>query len=145
MNELVPVLTAAIERTGKIELPSSGISMYPLIKEGNISTFMSVRREDLKVGDICLFVTEHGLLTGHRLYAVKEDILQEWYIFKGDTCLVPDDPVPFSSIIGRWSGVRRNSRFVPANHWESKLLAALVKYVPKWYKVIRWCAERKQR
>lgn len=145
MNEWIAVLSAAIERTGKIELPSSGISMYPLIKEGNISTFLTVRREDLKVGDIYLFNTIQGSLTGHRLHAVKQDGGQEWFIFKGDTCFEPDDPVPFSSIIGRWAGVRRNSRFVPADHWESKLLAALAKYVPKWYKVSRWCAERKQR
>jgi signal peptidase len=145
MNDLTPVMSAAMKRTGKIELPSVGISMYPLIKEGNVSTFRTVRREELEIGDICLFVTKEGALIGHRLYAVKQDGAEERFIFKGDTCFVPDDPVPFSSIIGRWSGVRRNSRFLPADHWWSRLLAALARHVPKWHKVIRWCAERNQR
>lgn len=142
MNDLMPVMSAVIERTGKIELPSVGISMYPLIKEGNVSTFMTVRREELNIGDICLFNTTQGSLIGHRLHAVKQDGAQEWFIFKGDTCFEPDDPVPFSSIIGRWAGVRSNSRFVPANHWRSKLIAVLAKFVPKWYKVMRWYAEK---
>lgn len=144
MNDLSPMMSAAIKRTGKIELPSVGISMYPLIKEGNVSTFTTVRREELKVGDICLFMTIKGPLIGHRLHEVKQDGVQELFIFKGDTCFEPDDPVPFASIIGRWSGVRRNNRFLPANHWKSKLLTALSLHVPKWYKVIRWYAERKQ-
>lgn len=145
MNELTPVMSAVIKRTGRIELPSAGISMYPLIKEGNVSTFIAVRREELKIGDICLFVTIQGSLIGHRLHSVKLDGDQEWFIFKGDTCFEQDDPVPFTSIIGRWSGVRRNSRFLPSNHWKSRLLAVLTLHVPKWHKVIRWCAERKQR
>ena len=106
MHDLAPVMSAVIKRTGKIELPSAGISMYPLIKEGNVSTFLTVQREELKLGDICLFVTDQGPLIGHRLYAVKQDGAQELFIFKGDTCFEPDDPVPFTSIIGRWSGVR---------------------------------------
>lgn len=145
MHDLTPVMSAVIKRTGKLELPSAGISMYPLIKEGNVSTFLAVRREELKIGDICLFVTEQGALIGHRLYAVKQDGARELFIFKGDTCFEPDDPVPFASILGRWSGVSRNRRFQPANHWRSRLLAALALRVPKWYKVIRWCAERKER
>ncbi|CAM4208761.1 signal peptidase [Paenibacillus endophyticus] len=145
MHDLTPVMSAVIQRTGKIELPSAGISMYPLIKEGNVSTFLSVLREELKLGDICLFVTDQGALTGHRLYAVKKDGSKELFIFKGDTCLEPDDPVPFTSILGRWSGVRRNNRFQASNHWRSRLLALLALRVPKWHKVIRWCAERNER
>jgi signal peptidase I len=145
MHDLAPVMSAVIQRTGKIELPSAGISMYPLIKEGNVSTFLSVQREELKLGDICLFVTDQGELIGHRLYAVKQDGSKELFIFKGDTCFEPDDPLPFTSIMGRWSGVRRNSRFQAANHWRSRLLAVLALRVPKWHKVIRWCAERNER
>lgn len=145
MHDLTPAISAVIQRTGKIELPSAGISMYPLIKEGNVSTFLSVQREELKLGDICLFVTDQGALIGHRLYAVKQDGSKELFIFKGDTCFEPDDPLPFTSILGRWSGVRRNSRFQAANHWRSRLLAVLALRVPKWHKVIRWCAERNER
>ncbi|OME85244.1 hypothetical protein BK120_12045 [Paenibacillus sp. FSL A5-0031] len=145
MHDLTQVMSAVIQRTGKIELPSAGISMYPLIKEGNVSTFLSMQREELKLGDICLFVTDQGALIGHRLYAVKQDGSKELFIFKGDTCYEPDDPVPFTSILGRWSGVRRNNHFQAANHWRSMLLAVLALRVPKWHKVIRWCAVKNER
>ncbi|WP_082197970.1 hypothetical protein [Bacillus sp. FJAT-26390] len=145
MHDLTQVMSAVIQRTGKIELPSAGISMYPLIKEGNVSTFLPVQREELKLGDICLFVTDQGALIGHRLYATKQYGSKELFIFKGDTCFEPDDPLPFTSILGRWSGVRRNSRFLAANHWRSRLLAVLALRLPEWHKVIRWCAERNER
>lgn len=102
-----PVIAALLKKRGFMELTSFGMSMYPLIREGDISRFVRVNAESLAVGDICLFVSGSGILTGHRLVDIRGEDGARQYVFCGDTSYAPDDPVGPESILGLWTGVKR--------------------------------------
>ncbi|PLT44828.1 hypothetical protein B8V81_3259 [Paenibacillus pasadenensis] len=99
-----------IQKRGAMELTSFGMSMYPLIREGDASRFVRVRARDLEVGDVCLFVSGSGILTGHRLVEIRGEGAGRQYVFRGDTSYVADDPVGPEAILGLWTGVRRARR-----------------------------------
>ncbi|QJC51144.1 hypothetical protein HGI30_05910 [Paenibacillus albicereus] len=99
-----------IQKRGAMELTSFGMSMYPLIREGDVSRFERVRARDLEVGDVCLFVSGSGILTGHRLVEIRGEGAGRQYVFRGDTSYIADDPVGPEAILGLWTGVRRARR-----------------------------------
>lgn len=132
MRDVAPVVAGWIERRGRIELPSFGISMYPLIQQGNVSAFVKISPSQLRVGDICLFMTQQELMVAHRLVSISTKDGCVAYTFKGDTSYMPDDPVTFDHIIGRFEGVKRDGIWMPANHWRAKAIGWLAMHMPKY-------------
>ncbi|MWC30415.1 signal peptidase I [Paenibacillus sp. MMS18-CY102] len=132
MHDIAPLVAGWIDQRGRIELPSFGISMYPLIQQGNVSTFVKVSPEELRIGDVCLFITQQELMVAHRLRAIVAKDNETQYIFKGDTSYVSDDPVPYKRIIGRFVGVKRNGAWITADNWKFRLFSWLAMHMPKW-------------
>lgn len=97
-----------IKKEGWIELPSSGNSMFPIIKEGNICRFSSCTPGAIKKGDIILFYTLQGQLIAHRFYKTDRTL----YYFKGDTNLGFDEPIESRQILGRLEAIYKKSRKV---------------------------------
>ncbi len=97
-----------IDKKGWIEVPASGVSMYPLIQAGDICRFIPLNPDQIAKGDIILFLSNDGRLVGHRYHRsfIKERTLH--HTFKGDTNFQYDSPVFTSQLIGRL--VRINKR-----------------------------------
>src|SRR5690348_6798907 len=62
----IALLLKAAESTGEVEITSSGNSMYPIIRDGDVCIFTPVSHLELNRGDIILFVDADGALIGHR-------------------------------------------------------------------------------
>ena len=96
-----------IEKRGWIDIPASGKSMYPLIKEGDICRFVPIdSKEKLTRNDIILFLADQGQLIGHRFSHQYID-KKVYYIFKGDTNMLPDSPVEESQLIGKLTSIKK--------------------------------------
>lgn len=137
MNEMKRMLEEVIRRRGSVELPSVGFSMYPLLRTGDVSRFRAVSQDRLRVGDVCLFMTRQGMLTGHRLHEVYENDGVTYYVFKGDTCYAVDEPVTLDCIVGQLDAIKRHSRWVRATHWRYRLLKRLSLRWPLWSRAMR--------
>lgn len=110
MNEKAPyILKKLLEDKGWLELPAEGTSMYPLIAQGDICQFVACNAVSLKKGDIILFHTSNGDLVAHRFLRFQYSNGEAYYIFKGDTNLAPDEPVPASRIIGKLAVVDKGA------------------------------------
>ncbi|MFC3884799.1 hypothetical protein ACFOU2_15520 [Bacillus songklensis] len=95
-------IKSLLKKKGWIEIPSSGVSMYPLIKQGDICRFIPLdSKSKLKKSEIILFVCEDGRLIGHRYYRTFVENGVSYYVFKGDTNVFPDPPVEGSQLIGK--------------------------------------------
>ncbi|MFC4776137.1 hypothetical protein ACFO9Q_05070 [Paenibacillus sp. GCM10023252] len=134
-----------------MELASYGISMYPLIREGDISTFEVVDSNSLKVGQVYLFINEDGALVGHRLHSIQQSQQSQHsqpvvcnYLFKGDTCDELDSPVSRDSIIGHLIGVRRGTRWLPSDGIRARWIGWMVQRAPGWSKLMRRLARYRQ-
>ncbi|MEI4828881.1 hypothetical protein WAX78_15420 [Bacillus sp. FJAT-53711] len=111
-----------LQKQGWVDIPSSGVSMYPLIKEGDICRFIPLGSEELKKGEVVLFVSNQGQLIGHRYYEnfVENGVL--YYVCKGDTNISVDSPVQISQLIGKLVCIKKkkfqlNSKGFIAQLW----------------------------
>ncbi|WP_270180223.1 signal peptidase I [Alkalihalobacillus sp. CinArs1] len=115
MNEHATILRTLMNEHGQLEVPSKGMSMYPFIKEGDCCVFETMDLSLIKRGDVVLFQSRDGNLTGHRFIKSHKSSTKQWFIFKGDTNLYPDAPVRESEIIGVLTSISRNNRTIRMN------------------------------
>ena len=99
-----------IREIGELEIPSSGTSMRPLIREGDRCRFVPLSGHP-SPGDILLVAEPDGRLVGHRLIRVAETGEETVYICKGDSNINPDAPARTNQIIGKMTDIRKR-RFV---------------------------------
>lgn len=105
--QLASIIGRMIQRNGQIDIPSSGKSMMPLIREGNVCRFVAVQISELRRGDILLYAAEDGELVGHRLIRVEEQDGEKRFICKGDSNLRPDPPLLPNRVLGKLVSVKK--------------------------------------
>jgi len=144
-----------LQKKGWIDIPSSGTSMYPLIKEGDICRFIPLSpAEKINMGDIILFLSDHERLIGHRYIKSFAEGESVYCIFKGDMNAHPDPPVERSRLIGRLALIKKRSFHLNPDGMLPRLWGALVLAIPgfprkcRTYlalqdKVRRWGKERR--
>lgn len=139
-NSPIANINRLLEKRGWIDIPSSGISMYPIIKEGDICRFVPFNEDkELKKGEIILFISDYGQLVGHRFYRKYVENGVPYFLFKGDTNVVPDPPVTASQLVGKLILIRKRTlRIKPQGSifqlWGSVVFAlpALPRYCKKY-------------
>ena len=77
-----------------VRLRLSGWSMKPLLQPGTLVRFSA--RATPVVGDIVLLRYPNDKLVAHRVVALDAS----WVQTKGDSCALPDGPVPSSHVLG---------------------------------------------
>ncbi len=113
---------------GYLEIPSKGTSMFPMIRQNNICVFKNFDHGDVHKGDVLLFETKEGGLTGHRLLHTIKRKNQVWYICKGDTNLHSDEPVAEKQIIGKLKMIKRNRRTIDTDGRMMKMYSLFFLY-----------------
>lgn len=142
-NELAVIVAKVMASRGFIDIMCYGDAMYPLVQDGNVSTFVKVREKDLQIGDVCLFVNKEGQLLLYRIIDLDDEQHPAIYTFRADTYDVPELPVSYSQIIGKLKAVHRDGRAIYVHHWRSRLIEAAVLQIPYWTKISRWAAHRR--
>lgn len=142
-NGLAVIIAKVIENQGSIDVTCYGNAMFPFLREGNVTTFVHVREEELLIGDVCLFENNEGHLLLYRIVDIDDERQPALYTLRGDTFDVPEAPVPFTKIIGKLIAVHRDGKIIYAYHWKSRLLEAAVLQIPYWSKLSRWAAKRR--
>lgn len=128
MNSQSQLLKRLITLNKYLEIPSKGTSMFPIIRQNNICVFQKFDHEDVHRGDVLLFETKEGELTGHRFLHTIKSGNQVWYICKGDTNLHADKPVAEKQIIGRLKMIKRNGITLDADRRMMKIYSLLFSY-----------------
>lgn len=99
-----------LEQSGSVILPSQGYSMFPSIRPSDVCLFSPITRNQLSIGQILLFGEASGQLVGHRLIRIEETPSGTLYVCKGDTNVLPDEPIPFERIVGSLVRISRRNK-----------------------------------
>lgn len=114
-----------LNEVGSVDIPSSGYSMFPAIRAGDVCQFGPIIDGNLIIGDVLLFITDEGKLIGHRLIRMINNEDGMHLECKGDTNKYPDQTVPMERLLGKLVHIRRvNSKgksiTIPTNdYWFS--------------------------
>ncbi len=99
-----------LEEFGFVDIPSSGYSMFPTIRPGDVCQFSPIHNDQLLIGDIVLFLNEEGKLIGHRLIRITGSHDKTIFECKGDTNQYPDLIVTRDRLLGKLATIRRVNR-----------------------------------
>ncbi|MGO4540686.1 hypothetical protein [Paenibacillus sp. 2TAB19] len=142
---LPAIIAAIVERQGEIDVTCYGDAMFPLLREGNISTFSRVNEKELRPGDVCLYASVDGELLIERIVNVEKAVNATRYTFRGDASKLRRAPIDFTSIIGRLKAIHRDGRIVYVYGWQARLLEAAALQLPLWPNLARFAAKRRYR
>ncbi|WP_440603800.1 S24/S26 family peptidase [Bacillus sp. GB_SG_008] len=119
-----------LQKQGWVDIPSSGVSMYPLIKEGDICRFIPLGSKEVKKGEVLLFVSNQGQLIGHRYYDnfVEKGVL--YYVCKGDTNISVDSPIKKSQLIGKLVFIKKKKFQLNSQGFIAQLWGGIVLTFP---------------
>jgi len=108
------ILNSSISKSGSIWIRAYGLSMSPLIKEGDWLEIEHVDFEDLKIGDVIATknICQDNQVTTHRL--IKKLEMQRQFMTKGDSNYSGryDKPLSAESIIGKVIAVKRQNDII---------------------------------
>jgi signal peptidase I len=115
---------SVIEKYGWLDLPASGNSMFPFIRQGNLCRFIHCDPLTIKKGDIILYVSPTGQLIAHRFVRTHQSKL----LLKGDTNLGFDQPIEVERMIGKLVYVQKQRKRITqdqliARIWGNMILA----------------------
>lgn len=142
-EEIISFLRRSIAKKGMLDLPSTGDSMYPFIKQGDICSFINCDSSQLKKGDIVLFWDLSGRLVAHRFHHREINKDETIYVFKGDTNLGLDQPVNQDRILGKLLLINRDKRKVYTQNLLAILWGKLILTVPVLSGILRSFLDRR--
>jgi signal peptidase I len=134
------------ESRSELELPISGRSMFPMLREGNRITIRT-GTVGLKLGDIAVFRRGREVIA-HRVLHTGSSHGKTYWITQGDQCSCPDSVVYEDQVIGRVVGIWRAGQYTDLSNWNRRWAArcialsartknALRRYI---WKLLAWVA-----
>ncbi len=121
------VISDLLGRGRACETRMRGKSMRPTVEDGDLVVLRKLDPDDLRPGDIVLFVTSDGYPVCHRVVRVsgagEQRRVQTW----GDAIPWPDLPVPMGSVLGRVESVKSGDGEVSREALVSRFRLALLR------------------
>ena len=106
--EMIPIIRVAVENGKPVEMTVTGSSMMPLLID-RVSSVRMTKPDDLKRGDIVLFLRSDGHYVLHRIARVQDGS----YDIIGDNQWVADRNVLQKDIIAKVMSYSRDGK-----HWK---------------------------
>ncbi len=102
----------------QVEVPASGLSMYPLLRPGDKLMVIPQLPQKGEIGVFC----KQGILIAHRL--IRRDT--QTFYFKGDGLIYADSPTPLEDVLGTVISRKRKNKLTTFNHPYFKLFKKII-------------------
>jgi signal peptidase I len=139
----VDLVRRVVNKKGIILLPAHGKSMFPFIRQGDVCHFEASDPSTFKKGDIVLFTAGSNRLIAHRFIKRINKHNNTYFLFKGDTNLLFDEPIMQEQIIGKMTKIERKNKTVDLKNLWNNLWSFLIINLPMMSKMLRKYIYRK--
>ena len=134
-----------IERDGQVLETTYGVSMQPMLRQGENPIIISKINAPLKKRDVILFRCESGKYLLHRIIEIKKD----GYLTRGDNNLFNDGIIKDEQIKGILTGYYKGEKYIdcrksfryrvyaffaPLRYYRKKFVRKLSRFVPRFIK-----------
>jgi len=147
-----------LRRGYSVRFQANGRSMHPTIQEGEWITVEPVEPSHIKRGDIILYQNHNGVIA-HRVVGIKAvntrpsaindqgtggisilnpqpSILNTFFMLRGDTSAVCDQPVLPQQVLGKVVSVERDGQLIDLHSRKAKLFQTVRLYVHRFKRCI---------
>ena len=133
IDEMMPLITEAINSGKSVELSPRGTSMLPMLREGKDSVILSAPQGELKKYDIPLYRRKDGTYALHRVIAIGDYS----YVCIGDNQYFAET-VYHHQVIAVVTAFKKNGRLLTVDNRRYRIYVALRMYMrPARYFLIR--------
>jgi len=108
-NNLHDFVETLLDDNHLLRIKMQGFSMYPTLKAGDVGIVEKCQAEDLKIGDIVVFKSNHKLVA-HRLIEIRINNGIQIFIAKGDNNPKKDAPFTSEALLGKINSFQRKNR-----------------------------------
>jgi signal peptidase I len=126
-------LTSDLLRAGRaLRFRAPGVSMQPLIRDGDVLLVRPVDASTVRVGDVVLFQTALGRVVVHRVIRVRVTGTGRWFTVQGDAVLRPDGEIPEVQVRGRVVAIERGAAYLDLRRPVMRLLGWAAALRSRW-------------
>lgn len=126
-------LSAELLRSGcAVRFQARGVSMSPLVRDGDVLLVRPVNARTIRVGDVVLCSTEPGRVVVHRVIRRERGPGGDWFTVQGDALAGPDRPVPAAQVYGRLATIERGGKRIVVDRPAMRMLGRLVALRSRW-------------
>jgi len=94
-----------------VQIPLTGSCMKPLLCEKDLLTIYPLKAEQLRCGDVAVYLI-HGELKTHRFLKSKSIDKHDYLITKSDRRYHCDKPVPYENLLGKIIQIQKGNKLV---------------------------------
>lgn len=109
-----------------IRFTANGSSMLPLIKDGDLLLIVPVSSDQIKFGDVLLFVNDFGSLLAHRVIRMQKQGNDRIFEMRSDQAQSADGWVTTDRILGRLEAFDHAGRSFYVNRIDIRALSLLL-------------------
>ncbi len=118
----------AIKKYGRFRFIVKGISMFPLLLDGDEAIIEKVNPNRLRVGDIAMYIRKNIMIVHRIIKIYKTDKGRRLFIFQGDNLNYSDAPVWEEEIGGRVEKIIRGDLEFPAPNFHPVIIS-LIRFI----------------
>ena len=111
-NDLIVLSDQILSNGGALSFKAYGSSMTPFIKSGDVISVEPVAENSLTVGTIVLCKSSQTRAVAHRVVKRHVKNGQIFFTLKGDALLRPDQTVTIEQVMGKITGIKRDTRII---------------------------------
>ena len=106
-------LSTDLLRLGKtLRFRAQGISMTPLVRNGDILVIVPATGNPIQLGDIVQCSVVPGKVVVHRVIGVEKRTDGHYFLIQGDQAAAPDGWVHQSQVFGQLTSLERNGKII---------------------------------
>lgn len=105
---------------------AQGISMTPLVRDGDILEVAPAAGQTIQLGDIVLSSVVPGKVVVHRVVGIENRAEDHYYLIQGDRAPTPDGWVHRAQVFGKLTSLERNGQVI---HMQNPLMRTLSQVV----------------
>jgi signal peptidase I len=132
-DQFLNLATEILSQGHSLRFRARGISMRPLIRDGDLLEIRAIRPEQVRLGDVLLYQNGRQSLV-HRVVRLQDRGAEKLLLIWGDACLQPDGWVGAKQVLGRVARVERMGRSSSQDLAGQRLLALVLVGILPVYK-----------
>jgi signal peptidase I len=121
----IDIAAEVLSTGGGLRIRTRGLSMYPLIRHGDLIEVEPADASAVRLGDVILSRDGHDRIVGHRVVKVRGKGHGRTLMTKGDWTFRPDAPVEAGQVLGRIVAIERGGKRTALNSGGQRLVQLL--------------------
>lgn len=125
-SQLIDLAAEILASGSSVHFRARGVSMRPIIRDGDLLEIAPLAAHTPRLGDILLFKLANRQLLVHRVIRTRPHAAGRQFLLQGDAAIFTDGWITAEVVLGKVAAIERNGNLIRLDRFHQRLLALLV-------------------